>query len=79
MPNVLTNSETSAIMIWLSEIDRLRGVTQFGRVLGLGPRCRRFKSCHLDHKQVITFRYDLFFCAFRKITRLEVVVIKLKI
>ena len=26
-----------------------RGVTQFGRVLGLGPRCRRFKSCHLDH------------------------------
>ncbi len=26
-----------------------RGVTQLGRVLGLGPRCRRFKSCHLDH------------------------------
>lgn len=25
-----------------------RGVAQFGRVLGLGPRCRRFKSCHLD-------------------------------
>lgn len=25
-----------------------RGVTQLGRVLGLGPRCRRFKSCHLD-------------------------------
>ena len=26
-----------------------RGVTQFGRVLGLGPRCRRFKSCRPDH------------------------------
>ena len=25
-----------------------RGVAQFGRVLGLGPRCRRFKSCRLD-------------------------------
>ena len=25
-----------------------RGVAQFGRVLGLGPRCRRFESCHLD-------------------------------
>ena len=25
-----------------------RGVTQFGRVLGLGPRCRRFESCRLD-------------------------------
>ena len=23
-------------------------VTQFGRVLGLGPRCRRFESCHPD-------------------------------
>ena len=28
-----------------------RGVAQFGRVLGLGPRCRRFKSCRLDHKK----------------------------
>ena len=28
-----------------------RGVAQFGRVLGLGPRCRRFKSCHLDQKR----------------------------
>ena len=25
------------------------GVAQFGRVLGLGPRCRRFESCRLDH------------------------------
>ena len=29
-----------------------RGVAQFGRVLGLGPRCRRFESCRLDHKRV---------------------------
>ena len=28
-----------------------RGVTQLGRVLGLGPRCRMFKSCHLDHQK----------------------------
>ena len=26
----------------------VRGVAQFGRVLGLGPRCRRFESCRLD-------------------------------
>ena len=25
-----------------------RGVTQLGRVLGLGPRCRRFESCRPD-------------------------------
>ena len=31
----------------------IRGVTQFGRVLGLGPRCRRFKSCHLDHEKSV--------------------------
>ena len=30
-----------------------RGVTQFGRVLGLGPRCRRFKSCRLDQKNLV--------------------------
>ena len=30
-----------------------RGVTQFGRVLGLGPRCRRFESCHLDQKNLV--------------------------
>ena len=35
-----------------AEFNIYRGVTQFGRVLGLGPRCRRFKSCHLDHKRV---------------------------
>ena len=29
-----------------------RGVAQFGRVLGLGPRCRRFKSCRLDQRRV---------------------------
>ena len=26
-----------------------RDVTQFGRVLALGARCRRFESCHPDH------------------------------
>ncbi len=26
-----------------------RGVAQIGRALGLGPRCRRFKSFHPDH------------------------------
>ena len=30
-----------------------RGVAQFGRVLGLGPRCRRFKSCRLDQKNLV--------------------------
>lgn len=25
-----------------------RDVTQFGRVLALGARCRRFESCRLD-------------------------------
>ena len=28
----------------------LRGVAQSGRVLGLGPRCRRFESSRPDHK-----------------------------
>ena len=28
--------------------NKVRGVAQFGRVLGLGPRCRRFESCRLD-------------------------------
>ncbi len=32
--------------------ERQRGVAQFGRVLGLGPRCRRFEPCHLDQKVV---------------------------
>ena len=36
-----------------------RGVTQFGRVLGLGPRCRRFKSCRLDQRKKSRLR--LFF------------------
>ena len=29
--------------------DKKRGVAQPGRVLGLGPRCRMFESCHPDH------------------------------
>ena len=27
----------------------LRNVAQLGRALGLGPRGRRFESCHSDH------------------------------
>ena len=32
-----------------------RGVAQFGRVLGLGPRCRRFESCHLDQIKFVDY------------------------
>ena len=31
-------------------MSRIRGVAQPGRVLGLGPRCRRFEPSHPDHK-----------------------------
>ena len=31
-------------------IARIRGVAQPGRVLGLGPRCRRFEPSHPDQK-----------------------------
>ena len=31
-------------------IPAIRGVAQPGRVLGLGPRCRRFEPSHHDHK-----------------------------
>ena len=36
-----------------------RGVAQFGRVLGLGPRCRRFEPCHLDHRVATLLRQSL--------------------
>ena len=65
----LTNPRVCSIIYKLSDDKNLadttaetvcevsqRGVTQFGRVLGLGPRCRRFKSCHLDHE--FDFRYQ---------------------
>ncbi len=41
-----------------------RGVAQFGRVLGLGPRCRRFESCRLDHKKTNLLKTGLSFCLF---------------
>ena len=41
----------------MSELTK-RGVTQFGRVLGLGPRCRRFKSCRLDQTRIIRTLYS---------------------
>ena len=33
-------------------MSRIRGVAQPGRVLGLGPRCRRFEPSHPDHKYI---------------------------
>ena len=36
-----------------------RGVAQFGRVLALGARCRRFESCHLDQLQKAELRKKL--------------------
>ena len=37
---------------------KYRGVAQSGRALGLGPRCRRFESCHLDWKSRDTLLTD---------------------
>ena len=48
LKNYLTNRKTYAIIKVLCEFFTVRGVTQLGRVLALGARCRRFKSCHLD-------------------------------
>ena len=36
-----------------------RGVAQFGRVLALGARCRKFESCHLDQLQKAELRKKL--------------------
>ena len=48
-----------------------RGVAQFGRVLGLGPRCRRFESCHLDHMQNgLDAKFDAFKPFFIKLKNL---------
>ena len=43
---------------------RFRGVAQSGRVLGLGPRCRRFESFRPDHKFQNRRRNAAFFIAF---------------
>ena len=43
--NLLTSGEHSDI------ITTLRGVAQFGRALGSGPRGRVFESPHSDHKK----------------------------
>lgn len=50
LKTVLTKRQETCIIIKLSETSN-RGVAQFGRVLGLGPRCRRFESCRLDQFQ----------------------------
>ena len=39
------------------------GVAQFGRVLGSGPRGRRFKSSHSDHKKTENVLVLCFFIA----------------
>ena len=49
LKNYLTNRKTYAIIKVLCELFTVRGVTQLGRVLALGARCRRFESCRLDH------------------------------
>ena len=36
------------VRVRFSSIAPYRDVTQFGRVLALGARCRRFESCRLD-------------------------------
>ena len=38
-----------AIFFYMVYKTSIRGVAQPGRVLGLGPRCRMFESCHPDH------------------------------
>ena len=43
-------------------IARIRGVAQPGRVLGLGPRCRRFEPSHPDQKIQIGKRPIFIFC-----------------
>jgi hypothetical protein len=40
------------------------------RVPALGAGCRRFESCHLDHKKEIPDERYLFFC-YSKLKRLE--------
>ena len=49
LKNYLTNRKTYAIIKVLCEFFTVRGVTQLGRVLALGARCRRYESCRLDH------------------------------
>lgn len=48
---------------WCYNSIRFRGVAQSGRVLGLGPRCRRFESFRPDQKiQTVAFAAVLIFC-----------------
>ena len=52
LKNYLTNRKTYAIIKVLCEFFTVRGVTQLGRVLALGARCRRFESCRLDQRWI---------------------------
>ena len=65
LKNYLTNRKTYAIIKVLCEFFTIRGVTQLGRVLALGARCRRFESCRLDHivpNILSNHRQDVFLC-----------------
>ena len=65
LKNYLTNRKTYAIIKVLCEFFTVRGVTQLGRVLALGARCRRFESCRLDHiiRNILSnHRQDVFLC-----------------
>ena len=65
LKNYLTNRKTYAIIKVLCEFFTVRGVTQLGRVLALGARCRRFESCRLDHivpNILSNHRQDVFLC-----------------
>ncbi len=44
-------------------INAVRGVAQFGRVLRSGRRGRRFKSCHLDQKSGVNQIHRRIFAA----------------
>lgn len=63
---MLTNPKIWYIIIKLLLLNNISSVAQFGRVLGLGPRCRRFKSCHLDQKRWF-FNHRLFLPNFLKV------------
>ena len=47
--HISLNVETLGEFLF-SKSNHCREVAQLGRVLGLGPRCRRFESCLPDHQ-----------------------------
>ena len=49
-----------------------RDVAQFGRALGLGPRCRRFESCHLDQAERPLLNYIVGYLTNGALSRLPI-------